>query len=478
MLEEALIASGTELTTVAIRRVDAEGGTGLLDLLNRLGITPLPNTAGCRGAAEAVLTAQLAREALNTNWIKLEVIADERTLLPDAVELVRAAEQLVDDGFVVLPYTNDDPVLARRLEDAGCAAVMPLGSPIGTGLGITNPHNIEMIVAGAGVPVVLDAGIGTASDAALAMELGCDAVLLATAVTRAGDPAAMAAAMSAAVTAGYLARRAGRIPSGSGPKRRARLDETLCGAGQLDGRRPRDPAPRRRAPRWSGRSARNYAHLVAARCGYDLVDVTFSGATTAHVLTERQHGAAPQIAALDGSESLVTVTIGGNDVGYIPLLTVAALPRPLRRLPLLGDRIAELLDAEARNGALEAVFESLCAVGTAVRQRCAEARIFFVDYLTMLPPAGVPAAPLSAADADLGRHVATTLERMTADAAAATGCDLIRAAAASREHHAWSADPWTTLPARYGLPLPGRPAPLHPNAAGMRAVAELIAARL
>lgn len=178
VLEQALIASGTELTTVAIRRVDADGGTGLLDLLNRLGITPLPNTAGCRSAAEAVLTAQLAREALNTNWVKLEVIADERTLWPDAVELVRAAEQLVDDGFVVLPYTTDDPVLARRLEDTGCAAVMPLGSPIGTGLGIANPHNIEMIVAGARVPVVLDAGIGTASDAALAMELGCDAVLL------------------------------------------------------------------------------------------------------------------------------------------------------------------------------------------------------------------------------------------------------------------------------------------------------------
>jgi thiazole synthase len=212
VLEEALIASGTELTTVAMRRVDAEGGTGMLDLLSRLGITPLPNTAGCRGAAEAVLTAQLAREALGTEWIKLEVIADERTLLPDAVELVRAAEQLVDDGFVVLPYTNDDPVLAKRLEDTGCAAVMPLGSPIGTGLGIANPHNIEMIVAAAGVPVVLDAGIGTASDAALAMELGCDAVLLATAVTRATDPPAMAAAMAAAVTAGYLARRAGRIP--------------------------------------------------------------------------------------------------------------------------------------------------------------------------------------------------------------------------------------------------------------------------
>ena len=237
MLEEALIASGTELTTVAMRRVDAEGGTGVLDLLNRLGITPLPNTAGCRGAAEAVMTAQLAREALGTDWVKLEVIADERTLLPDAVELVRAAEQLVDDGFVVLPYTNDDPVLARRLEDTGCAAVMPLGSPIGTGLGIANPHNIEMIVEQAAVPVVLDAGIGTASDAALAMELGCDAVLLATAVTRAADPPTMAAAMAAAVSAGYLARQAGRIPSGSGrkpPARRYEL-ETLCRAENFDG---------------------------------------------------------------------------------------------------------------------------------------------------------------------------------------------------------------------------------------------------
>ncbi len=212
VLEEALVASGTELTTVAMRRVDAAGGTGVLDLLARLQITPLPNTAGCRGAAEAVLTAQLAREALGTDWVKLEVIADERTLLPDGIELVRAAEQLLDDGFVVLPYTNDDPVLAHRLEDAGCAAVMPLGSPIGTGLGIANPHNIEMIVAAAGVPVILDAGIGTASDAALAMELGCDAVLLATAVTRAADPPTMAAAMSAAVTAGHLARHAGRIP--------------------------------------------------------------------------------------------------------------------------------------------------------------------------------------------------------------------------------------------------------------------------
>ena len=212
VLEEALVASGTEMTTVAMRRIDAADGTGVLDVLTRLGITALPNTAGCRSAAEAVFTAQLAREALQTEWVKLEVIADEHTLLPDAVELVRAAEQLVDDGFVVLPYTNDDPVLSRRLEDTGCAAVMPLGSPIGTGLGIANPHNIEMIVEQAGVPVVLDAGIGTASDAAFAMELGCDAVLLASAVTRATDPPAMAAAMAAAVTAGHLARHAGRIP--------------------------------------------------------------------------------------------------------------------------------------------------------------------------------------------------------------------------------------------------------------------------
>ena len=212
VLEEALVASGTELTTVAMRRVDAVGGTGVLDLLRRLGIALLPNTAGCRGAAEAVLTAQLAREALETNWVKLEVIADDRTLLPDAIELVSAAEQLVDDGFTVLPYTTDDPVLAKRLEDVGCAAVMPLGAPIGTGLGICNPHNIEMIVDAAGVPVILDAGIGTASDAALAMELGCDAVLLATAVTRAKDPALMASAMASAVTAGRLARNAGRIP--------------------------------------------------------------------------------------------------------------------------------------------------------------------------------------------------------------------------------------------------------------------------
>jgi thiazole synthase len=212
VLEEALTASGTELTTVAMRRVDAGARGSVLDVLGRCGIRVLPNTAGCFTAGEAVLTAKLARDALETNWVKLEVIADERTLLPDPIELADAAEQLVDDGFVVLPYTNDDPVLARRLEQAGCVAVMPLGSPIGSGLGIRNPHNIELIVEQAGVPVILDAGLGTASDAALAMELGCDAVLLATAVTRAQSPALMAAAMRHAVEAGRLARRAGRIP--------------------------------------------------------------------------------------------------------------------------------------------------------------------------------------------------------------------------------------------------------------------------
>jgi len=212
LLEQALVASGTELTTVAMRRVDPGTRGSVLDLLRRHGIQVLPNTAGCYTAGEALLTARLAREALGTDWVKLEVIADERTLLPDVVELLDAAERLVDDGFVVLPYTNDDPVLARRLEQVGCAAVMPLGSPIGSGLGIRNPHNITLMVEQASVPVVLDAGIGTASDAALAMELGCDAVLLASAVTRAQAPALMAEAMRQAVTAGRLAYRAGRIP--------------------------------------------------------------------------------------------------------------------------------------------------------------------------------------------------------------------------------------------------------------------------
>lgn len=211
-LEAALVASGTELTTVAMRRVDPAATGSVLDVIRRHDVKVLPNTAGCFTAAEALLTARLAREALETNWVKLEVIADEHTLLPDPIELLDAAEQLVNDGFVVLPYTNDDPVLAARLEAAGCAAVMPLGAPIGSGLGIRNPHNISMIVERAGVPVILDAGIGTASDAALAMELGCDAVLVATAVTRAQDPALMAAGMARAVEAGRMAHRAGRIP--------------------------------------------------------------------------------------------------------------------------------------------------------------------------------------------------------------------------------------------------------------------------
>ena len=211
-LEAALAASGTQLTTVAMRRIDPHATGSVLDVVRRLGIRVLPNTAGCATAAEALLTARLAREALETNWIKLEVIADEHTLLPDPIELLDAAERCVADGFVVLPYTNDDPVLAARLEAAGCAAVMPLGAPIGSGLGIRNPHNIAMIVERAGVPVILDAGIGTASDAAVAMELGCAGVLVASAVTRAQRPAAMAAAMAKAVEAGRLAHSAGRIP--------------------------------------------------------------------------------------------------------------------------------------------------------------------------------------------------------------------------------------------------------------------------
>jgi thiazole synthase len=229
-MEAALVASGTELATVAMRRVDPAGRGSVLGVLTRLGIRVLPNTAGCFTARDAVLTAQLAREALQTDWVKLEVIADDRTLLPDAVELLDAAERLIDDGFTVLPYTNDDPVLARRLESLGCAAVMPLGSPIGSGLGIHNPHNLALIVEAASVPVILDAGVGTASDAALAMELGCEAVLLASAVTRAESPARMAAAMAHAVEAGRLARRAGRIPR----RHHAQASSPMSGLAELD----------------------------------------------------------------------------------------------------------------------------------------------------------------------------------------------------------------------------------------------------
>lgn len=211
LLSAAIAASGTELVTVALRRVGVGTRGSLIDTIDSAGVEVLPNTAGCFTARDAVLTAKLAREAFQTDWIKLEVIGDEDTLLPDALELLKAAEQLVDDGFVVLPYTTDDPVLARRLADVGCAAVMPLGAPIGSGMGIRNPYNIALIREAVSVPVVLDAGIGTASEAALAMELGCDAVMVASAVSRAKDPVAMAGAMRAAVQAGVLARGAGRI---------------------------------------------------------------------------------------------------------------------------------------------------------------------------------------------------------------------------------------------------------------------------
>ena len=211
-LERAIVASGAEVVTVALRRIDPAAPGSLVDLLERTGVRTLPNTAGCFTAREAVLTAQLARDAFSTDWIKLEVIADERTLLPDSVELLVAAEQLVNEGFVVLPYTNDDPVTAVRLAELGCAAVMPLGSPIGSGMRIRNPYNLAIIREQVDVPVILDAGVGTASDAALAMELGCDGVLLASAVTRARDPEQMAEAMRRAVEAGRLAYLAGRIP--------------------------------------------------------------------------------------------------------------------------------------------------------------------------------------------------------------------------------------------------------------------------
>ena len=211
-LAAAIDASGTELVTVALRRIEPAQRGSIVDVLDAAGVALLPNTAGCFTARDAVLTARLAREAFETDWIKLEVIGDERTLLPDAPALLEAAEELVDDGFIVLPYTNDDPILARRLEDVGCAAVMPLGSPIGSGMGLLNPYNLRLIREHAGVPVVLDAGVGTASDAALAMELGCDAVLAASAISRAQDPVAMARAVRLATEAGRLAYRAGRIP--------------------------------------------------------------------------------------------------------------------------------------------------------------------------------------------------------------------------------------------------------------------------
>jgi thiazole synthase len=212
VMAAAVEASGAEMATVAMRRVDPGARGSILEVLEEAGCFVLPNTAGCYTARDAVTTAQLAREALDTDWVKLEVIGDDRTLLPDPGELLEAAETLVADGFTVLPYTSDDPILARRLEDAGCSAVMPLGSPIGSGMGINNLYNLRLIVEAARVPVILDAGIGTASDAAIAMEMGCEGVLLASSVARAEDPVGMARAMRLAVEAGWEARRSGRIP--------------------------------------------------------------------------------------------------------------------------------------------------------------------------------------------------------------------------------------------------------------------------
>jgi thiazole synthase len=209
---DALAASGAELVTASIRRISLEGYSGsLIDLLGDK-YRILPNTAGCVTARDAILTAELAREALDTNWVKLELIGDRELLYPDVEPSVPAADELVRKGFIVLPYCNEDPVSCQKLADVGCAAVMPLGSLIGSGMGIANPAAIELICSRSPVPVVLDAGIGTASDAAQAMELGCDAVMIDTAIAKSHDPVRMAAAMRAAVEGGRLARLAGRIP--------------------------------------------------------------------------------------------------------------------------------------------------------------------------------------------------------------------------------------------------------------------------
>ncbi|CAN5368300.1 thiazole synthase [soil metagenome] len=214
VMADAHRASGAEMVTLAVRRVNLTDRSkeSLLDYIDRERIFILPNTAGCYTAEEAIRTARLGREVGLSNWVKLEVIGDEQTLFPDNVGLLEATRVLVGEGFVVLPYTNDDPVICRRLEEAGAAAVMPLGAPIGSGLGIQNPNNIRIIKAQARVPVLVDAGVGTASDAAIAMELGVDGVLMNTAIAGAQDPAGMAAAMKLGVEAGRMAYLAGRIP--------------------------------------------------------------------------------------------------------------------------------------------------------------------------------------------------------------------------------------------------------------------------
>lgn len=212
-MKEALEASGAEVVTVAVRRVNLDRSKeSMLDHIDTSRYTLLPNTAGCYTTEDAVRTALLAREALDTEFIKLEVLGDEKTLFPDNEALLEAARVLVKEGFTVLPYTNDDPIMARKLEDIGCAAVMPLAAPIGSGLGIRNPHNIRIILEHAKVPIIVDAGVGTASDTAIAMELGCDGILMNTAIAGAKDPVRMARAMNMAVQAGRLAYKAGRIP--------------------------------------------------------------------------------------------------------------------------------------------------------------------------------------------------------------------------------------------------------------------------
>lgn len=209
---KALEASGAEVVTVAVRRINLDRNKeSLLDYIDLKRYTLLPNTAGCYTAQDAVRTARLAREAMGTDFIKLEVIGDERTLFPDNEALLEAAKILVKEGFIVLPYTNDDPIMAKKLEDAGCAAVMPLAAPIGSGLGIRNPYNIKIILENISLPIIVDAGVGTASDAAIAMELGCDGVLMNTGIAGAKDPVKMAKAMRLAIEAGRLAFEAGRI---------------------------------------------------------------------------------------------------------------------------------------------------------------------------------------------------------------------------------------------------------------------------
>ena len=211
---KAIEASGAEIITVAVRRVNISDRSkeSLLDHIDLKKYTLLPNTAGCYTAEDAIRTCRLAREAGLSDFVKLEVLGDEKTLFPDNEELLKAAKVLVGEGFTVLPYTSDDPIVCKKLEDIGCAAVMPLGAPIGSGLGIRNPFNIRIILDTVSVPVIVDAGVGTASDAAIAMEIGCDGVLMNTGIAGGRDPIAMAEAMNLAVRAGRLAYRAGRIP--------------------------------------------------------------------------------------------------------------------------------------------------------------------------------------------------------------------------------------------------------------------------